>query len=134
MPEELPPIENAKQFGVLPGARRAMTVAPSEGPLSVGTGKEASGDPTVSLGGDILLSEPGRGAPPFPPTPRPNAPSYMLIPAIYHNPNHYEFPHNLGKLPESTPLAAEVQGKQMAYELRQDWVRPDFIEPGALIP
>ncbi len=131
--------ENAIQFGLLPGASRALSVAPTEGPLSIGatrgTGAIASGDATIPLGGAVEVNAfTGRGAPPFPPTPRPTVPSHILIPQIYHNPNHYEFAHNLGKLPESAPLAAEVQGNQLAYELRSDWRRPEAIEPGALIP
>ena len=117
---------------ILPGVRRPLIAAPSEGPVAYGL---VSGDPSRTLGGDIHVSgDQGRAAPMLRPTPAPSPLALRYEPATYTNPNHYEFPHNLGGREARVPLASLPEGEMIAYPLRRDWRRPAPIEPAAVNP
>lgn len=122
------------QETTLRSLRRPLTPAPSEGPVGNSTQALASGDPTINTGQIIGYSELGRGAPMQMPTPKPSPLSRFYTPATYTNPNHYEFPNNMGGREERTPLASIPEGKQRAYALRKDWRRPASVEPAAVSP
>lgn len=112
--------------------RRPLIAAPSEGPTHY---VPPTGDPTITLGGDVIqLGEQGRGAPMQLPSPAPAPPALGYVPATYTNPNHYEFAHNLGGRDARSPLASIPQGQQLAYELRRDWRRPGAVEAAAVDP
>lgn len=124
------------QFLTLQSVRRPLTPAPAEGPVKHGVQSEPTGDLTESTGQLVgIMGEQGRGAPPLPPSPAPSGPSLIMTPATYLNPNHYDFPPNLGGRGEQAPLAHIPRGEQLAYELRQDWRRPAPItnEPVTLV-
>lgn len=124
MPDDVV-VENSQDFVFMGAQRRPLTPAPSDGPVSESVPQAVeAGDPTVPLGGfTIPHGEVGRGAPLLPPTPAPFPVALHLIPTVYRNPNHYEFPRQMGGRGVVTPLASPARGEQLAYELRQDWRR-----------
>ena len=125
---------------VLPGIRRPLIEAPSEGPLAAqGTIAPShalvSGDPSTLEATTIGLSgDQGRAAPMLPPSPAPSRPAHRYQPAIGVNPNHFEHLHNLQDKTARVPLASLPEGRQNAYPLRRDWRRPAPIQPAAVDP
>lgn len=126
-------VSHSSQLALLPGRRRPLTPAPSEGPLS-DPGRLPL-DVMIPLGGQTVeTGERGRGAPLLPPSPAPSPKTLYRIPYMYANPNHYLFPPNSRDRGVETPAARIPDGRQYAYELRQNYRRPATIEQAPITP
>lgn len=113
--------------------RHALLPDTAKGPYALETSNHAATE-SGAIGGQTVVLEVGRGAPLMVQSPAPSPAALGRIPTMYHNPNHYDFPPNLGGRQVTAPLASTPIGAMTAYDLRHDWRRPPFIVPAPIDP